>query len=191
LTQLDVNSTAVHVIIITMVMGLGMGNVMAPCTDSIMGSLPRAKAGVGSAVNDTTRQFGGALGIAVYGSVLASRYADHVTSRLGDALPGPLLAQVKDSVGSALNATQTPAGRPFGVQIVEASRRSFVDGMHTAVLLAMAVLLVAAAIVFRFLPARATDEEPQPLEVVPLGIGPVDVTPADVAADLAEAVEGS
>jgi hypothetical protein len=154
-----------------------------------MGSLPRAKAGVGSAVNDTTRQFGGALGIAVYGSVLASRYADHVGSRLGDALPVPLLAQVRDSVGSALNATQTPAGRPFAAQIVDASRHSFVDGMHTAVLLAMAVLLVAAGIVLRFLPARATDEEPLPLDVVPVGIGPVDVTPADIAADLAETVD--
>jgi EmrB/QacA subfamily drug resistance transporter len=189
LTRLDVSSTAWQVIVITMVMGLGMGNVMAPCTDSIMGALPRAKAGVGSAVNDTTRQFGGALGIAVYGSVLASRYADHVTTRLGGILPGPLLAEVKDSVGSALNATQKPSGQPFAAQIIDASRRSFVDGMHTAVLLAMAVLLLAAAIVYRFLPARATDEEPHPLDVVPVGLTAVDVTPADVAADLAEAIE--
>jgi EmrB/QacA subfamily drug resistance transporter len=191
LTQLDVDSSTLQVIVITVVMGLGMGNVMAPCTDSIMGSLPRAKAGVGSAVNDTTRQFGGALGIAVYGSVLASRYADHVSTRLGDSLPGPLLAQVKDSVGSAFNVTQTAGGRPFAAQIIDASRRSFVDGMHTAVLLAMGVLLIAAAIVFRYLPARATDEEPQPLDVVPVGIGPVDVTTADLAGDLAEAIEHS
>jgi Na+/melibiose symporter-like transporter len=188
LTRLDVNSTALQVIIVTMVMGLGMGNVMAPCTDSIMGSLPRAKAGVGSAVNDTTRQFGGALGVAVYGSVLASRYADHVASRLGGIVSGSLLADVKDSVGSALNATQKPAGQPFASQIIDASRRSFVDGMHTAVLLAMVVLLVAAAIVVRFLPARATEGE-HPLDVVPVGIAPVDVTTADVAADLAEAIE--
>jgi len=190
LTQLDVNSTALHVIVITVVMGLGMGNVMAPCTDSIMGALPRSKAGVGSAVNDTTRQFGGALGIAVYGSVLASRYSDHVGARLGDALPGPLLDQVRDSVGSALNAAQTPAGQSFAGQIVDASRRSFVDGMHTAVLLAMTVLLVAAAIVFRYLPARATDEE-HPLDAVPRGVGPVDVTTAPVTADLAEAVDSA
>jgi EmrB/QacA subfamily drug resistance transporter len=189
LGRLDVNSAALHVIIITMVMGLGMGNVMAPCTDSIMGALPRAKAGVGSAVNDTTRQFGGALGIAVYGSVLASRYASHVTTRLGGVLPGPLLAEVKDSVGSALNAAQKPAGQPFAAQIIDASRRSFVDGMHTAVLIAMGVLLVAAAIVLRFLPARATDEEAQPLDVATVGVGPVDVVPLAEATDLAEAIE--
>ena len=50
-----------------MIMAVGMGLTMAPATESVMGSLPRAKAGVGSAVNDTTRQVGGALGVAVIG----------------------------------------------------------------------------------------------------------------------------
>jgi hypothetical protein len=100
-----------------------------------------------------------------------------------------LLVSVKDSVGSALNATQSAAGQPFARDIADVSRQSFVDGMHTAVWLAMAVLLVAAAIVLRFLPARATDEEPQPLAAVPVGVGPVEVSPLDVAADLAEAVD--
>src|SRR3546814_2612045 len=62
---LDAGSDMLHVILIGMVLGLGMTNIMAPATDSIMGSLPRAKAGVGSAVNDTTRQVGGAVGVAV------------------------------------------------------------------------------------------------------------------------------
>ena len=65
------------VIGVTMLMGLGMANVLAPCTDSIMGSLPRAKAGVGSAVNDTTRQMGGAVGVAVFGSLMASHFHTH------------------------------------------------------------------------------------------------------------------
>jgi EmrB/QacA subfamily drug resistance transporter len=189
LTQLSVSSSAWQVIVITMVMGLGMGNVMAPCTDSIMGALPRAKAGVGSAVNDTTRQFGGALGIAVYGSVLASRYADHVTTRLGGILPSSVLAEVKDSVGGALNVTQKPEGQPFAAQIIDASRRSFVDGMHTAVVIAMVVLLIAAGIVYRYLPARAASDEPHPLDVVPVGVGPADLAPSAEATDLAEAIE--
>ena len=53
----------------------GMGLAMAPATDSIMGSLPREKAGVGSAVNDTTREVGGALGVAILGSILAASYS--------------------------------------------------------------------------------------------------------------------
>ncbi len=168
LTTLDVSSSALQVIFITCVMGLGMGNVMAPCTDSIMGSLPRSRAGVGSAVNDTTRQFGGAIGIAVFGSVLASRYATHVGERLGGVLPGDLLAPVKDSVGSALNVAQTStSARPFAPQIIDASRQSFVDGMHTAVVIAMFVLLLAAAIVIRWLPARARDDDDAPVVAVP------------------------
>ena len=65
-----------------MLMAAGMGLTMAPATESIMGALPRAKAGVGSAVNDTTRQVGGALGVAVVGSVLASAYSNQVAEFL-------------------------------------------------------------------------------------------------------------
>ena len=70
-----------------MLMAAGMGLVMAPATDSIMGSLPLGKAGVGSAVNDTTRQVGGALGVAIIGSVMSSVYQDRVASRLGGYAP--------------------------------------------------------------------------------------------------------
>jgi EmrB/QacA subfamily drug resistance transporter len=79
-TTLQPDSSALHIIGVTMLMGLGMANVMAPCTDSIMGSLPRAKAGVGSAVNDTTRQMGGAVGVAVFGSIIASHFTSEVTT---------------------------------------------------------------------------------------------------------------
>ena len=125
-----------------------------------MGSLPRAKAGVGSAVNDTTRQFGGALGVAVYGSLLASRYTDHVAGRLSGHIPDALLGPVKDSIAGAIGVARTvPGAQPFAGQIVSDARTSFVLGMHTAALVAMGVLLVAAAIVFRWLPHRARDEE--------------------------------
>ena len=77
---------------VTIVMGLGMGNVMAPATDSIMGSLPRSKAGVGSAMNDTTRQVGGAVGVAVLGSILTSRYSSQILTELGGKVPPALAA---------------------------------------------------------------------------------------------------
>src|SRR5205814_8459908 len=83
----------------------GMGWVMAPATESIMGSLPPAKAGVGSAMNDTTRQFGGALGVAVIGSVLATAYRPAVTSRLRTlGVTQDVIDGAKDSVGGALRA---------------------------------------------------------------------------------------
>ena len=79
-------------------LAIGMGLVMAPATESIMGSLPRAKAGVGSAMNDTTRQVGGALGVAVVGSVMLSTYggelrdaitSSHLPVSSGSRLAGP------------------------------------------------------------------------------------------------------
>ena len=65
-------------------MAVGMGLTMAPATESVMGALPRDKAGVGSAVNDTTRQMGGALGVAIIGSVVSSIYASRVADVAGD-----------------------------------------------------------------------------------------------------------
>jgi Na+/melibiose symporter-like transporter len=189
ISTLGVHSSSLQVIACTMVMGLGMGNVMAPATDSIMGSLPRSKAGVGSAVNDTTRQFGGAMGVAVFGSLLVSRYADHLGSRLSGKIPAPLLDQAKESVGSALRVARTvPEAKPFAPQLIDAARESFISGLHFAAWIAIVVLLLAAGLVARFLPARATDEE-HPLDAVPVGVGPVDVLPAAEGADLAEAIE--
>jgi predicted MFS family arabinose efflux permease len=68
--------------------GTGIGLAMAPATDSVMGSLPLAKASVGSAMNDTARLVGGALGIAVLGTVLSEVYRDHVAAATG-TLPAP------------------------------------------------------------------------------------------------------
>ena len=107
----DRHRSAVRVIAVTVLMGVGMANVMAPATESIMGSLPRAKAGVGSAVNDTTRQVGGAVGVAVLGSILASAFRPKVGDLLRGTVPGSLLAKVEDSLGSALGvARDVPAG---------------------------------------------------------------------------------
>jgi len=160
-TTLQPNSSVLHVIVITMVMGAGMANVMAPCTDSIMGSLPRAKAGVGSAVNDTTRQMGGAVGVAVFGSIMASHFRGSISSKLGGALPPELFAQVKDNVGHAIGvARQGGPVRPFATQIVRAAQDSFVSGLHIVGLVAAGVTLLAALGVALFLPARARDDEP-------------------------------
>jgi hypothetical protein len=159
---LQPDSSTIQVILVTCALGLGMGNVMAPATDSIMGSLPRAKAGVGSAVNDTTRQVGGAFGVAVLGSILSSQYASHFTSRVPDGVPAQAVDAAKDSVGAALGvANQLPAQlQHLAPGLVDAAKSSFVDGFHLAALIAAVLVFIAAIGVLRFLPARATDEEP-------------------------------
>jgi Na+/melibiose symporter-like transporter len=117
-------------------MGLGMGLAMAPATDSVMGSLPLEKASVGSAMNDTTRMVGGALGVAVLGSILQSGYESHV------AESAPAVA--RDSLGGALHVG--------GAQLVDNARSAFVSGMSTASLVAAAIAFAGAIIAFVALP---------------------------------------
>ena len=90
------------------VMAVGMGMTMAPATESVMGSLPREKAGVGSAVNDTTRQVGGALGVAVIGSVVSSIYASNVDERRQPASASPAATSRRRGRRSAGHSRSAP-----------------------------------------------------------------------------------
>jgi EmrB/QacA subfamily drug resistance transporter len=156
---LNANSSTIVVILVTMLLGLGMANIMAPATDSIMGSLPRAKAGVGSAVNDTTRQMGGAVGVAVLGSLLASRYSSSISGKLEHVVPTGIFDLVNNNVGQAVGvAHQNLAARAWGTQIIDAASSSFVSGMHVAFTVAACVTTIAAIGVYKFLPARHRDE---------------------------------
>jgi EmrB/QacA subfamily drug resistance transporter len=173
--QLQADSSTLQVILSTMLLGVGMANVMAPATDSIMGSLPRAKAGVGSAMNDTTRQVGGALGVAILGSILSSRYGARIT----ELLPGAsdqVIAQTKDNVGEALAFSRTQGDGRLATQISDAAKDAFVHGLHTSTVVAAAVILIAVVGVILWLPARHRDEvvteaEPVPVEAMAGGGG--------------------
>ncbi len=144
-------------------LALGMGLVMAPATESIMGSLPRAKAGVGSAMNDTTRQVGGALGVAVVGSVMLSTYG----GRVGDAITGShlpvsenLVSQARQDLSTALGiATNKHVPAAVSHHLVTEINQAFVSGMHHGVLFAAAATFIGAIVVFRYLPARGTNVE--------------------------------
>src|SRR5438876_7421099 len=94
--------------------GTGMGFTSAPATEAIMGVVPKAKAGVGSAVNDATRLLGGTLGVAIIGSVYASLYTSRLTSSLPARLPATVDRTAHASVGGALTVAGklTHAGHP-------------------------------------------------------------------------------
>ncbi|MDQ3304785.1 MAG: MFS transporter, partial [Actinomycetota bacterium] len=137
-----------------LVLSLGISLTMAPATESVMGSLPPAKAGVGSAVNDTTRELGGALGVAVLGSLLASGYA----STLGDSLrnvpvPAEAVGVARESLGAALQVAGTVGGE-VGDVVALAARTAFVDAMGTGTMVAAGVALVGAVVAAVFLPGR-------------------------------------
>jgi EmrB/QacA subfamily drug resistance transporter len=160
------DSSAYWVVAVTALSAFGMAHVVAPATDSIMGSLPRAKAGVGSAMNDTTRQVGGAVGVALLGSILASAFRPKVQDLLLGHVPGSLLAKIEDSLGSALGVARgTPSAKPFAGRIVDAAQTSFVHGMHAAVLVAAVVAVIGGIATLIWLPARARTH-PDDIDVV-------------------------
>jgi EmrB/QacA subfamily drug resistance transporter len=137
--------------------GIGMGLIMAPATESIMGSLPKAKAGVGSAVNDTTRQTGGALGVAVVGSVFAWTY--HRVITVPANLPGDAPAMVHDSIGKALDAVrqyQLPVD--VAIKVHDSASDAFFRGMQVAAWVGTVVALGAVFVAYKWLPARAEQE---------------------------------
>jgi EmrB/QacA subfamily drug resistance transporter len=153
-----ITATSPYVLVMSMfcVMSVGMAMTMAPATESVMGSLPRAKAGVGSAVNDTTRQVGGALGVAVIGSVVSSVYVHHINDVAGRfGLSGAALDTARDSLGGALQVGQGLG--TAGASFTTAVKDSFVDALSTGLRLSTVVILFAAFVAWRFLPARAHD----------------------------------
>ncbi|MHB8859948.1 MAG: MFS transporter [Thermoleophilia bacterium] len=131
-------------------MAFGVSNTMAPSTDAVMGAVPLAKAGVGSAMNDTTRQVGGALGVAILGSILNTIYASHMAVNVA-GLPPQASGPAQDSVGAAVEIG-AQIGGPQGQSLADAARNAFVNGMHVTFLVAAAVALVASILVYRLMP---------------------------------------
>ncbi|MBO1336468.1 MFS transporter [Streptomyces sp. VRA16 Mangrove soil] len=101
LTRVDASSTYGDFVLPLVILGLAIGLALSPCTDAIMGSFPESELGVGGAVNDTSLELGGSLGIAILGSVLAGSYSSHLADAVsGTKLPGDALATAQDSVGA-------------------------------------------------------------------------------------------
>ncbi|MEU1376383.1 MFS transporter [Streptomyces triculaminicus] len=134
--------------------GAAMAHITPPATVSIMQSLPREKAGSGSAVNNTFRQIGGALGVAVLGSVLSTVYRDGVSDRLA-AVPG-LSEEARHEAGESIEATLTVARGlgPAGRELVGPAHDAFIHAMHVTVLGASAFALLGALVAVLFLPAK-------------------------------------
>jgi hypothetical protein len=110
---------------------------------------------------------GGAIGVAVFGSLLASRFSSTMTHEIGGTVPASLLAQVTNNVGQAVAvATQAAPARPFSGLIIAAAKDSFVSGLHLIGVIAAGITLIAAIGVARFLPARAGGEAEQDVTTV-------------------------
>jgi hypothetical protein len=129
--------------------GLGAGIAMPAATELIMSTLPPERAGVGSAVNDTVREVGGALGVAVIGSIAASAYSSNLQGQV-DGLPAELQAVATDNIGAALEV----AGRlgADGTELAAAARDAFVTSMSSSLWAGVALATVAAVVAWARLP---------------------------------------
>ena len=151
ISTVAVDASYATVIVPQMVlMGLGMGFISTPATESILLVLPPARAGVGSAVNDATRELGGTLGVAVVGSVFSSVYAGHLAEGAWSRMPAGVLEQAQDSVGAA---TSIAAGQP---QLAQALQDAFMTGLHTSSLVVGLLCIVGAVVGAVALPGRVT-----------------------------------
>ncbi|MBB5116888.1 MFS transporter [Streptomyces eurocidicus] len=180
LTRVDANSTYDDFLVPLMILGLAIGLSLSPCTNAIMGSFPETQLGVGGAVNSTSIELGGSLGIAILGTVLAKTYSSNLADAAaevaaggGPKLPEKALGAAQDSVGAGLYVAeevgkQVAAGAApkigaekaaqLGAQqaqtVVEAVHKAFADSVaHTSVIGAV-VLGIGTVVVTLLLPRR-------------------------------------
>lgn len=159
-SQLQVDSPYWYFVLGLAFFGLGMGLAGTPATTAITGSLSMAKQGVASAWNDTSRELGSALGIAILGSLLNQGYRDG----MADAVAG-LPPAIGERVLGSVAFTAAPELAQFGEmgqRLVEQGRQAFVGGVGDALLLGSAILIVAAVGVFALAPRSGARGTPGP-----------------------------
>jgi Na+/melibiose symporter-like transporter len=150
LSFLKVDTSFLYVLCCMLLLVSGIALTMSPMTAAIMSAVPPRRAGAGSAMNDATRELGAALGVAVLGSVAASRYSAGISGAIAHLSPADQAA-ARTSLGGAL---QTAARLPkdVGARLISDADHAFVSGVHFAALTGSILAACAALLVLRFLP---------------------------------------
>jgi EmrB/QacA subfamily drug resistance transporter len=153
----EANSSYFGPVIGSMVlMACGLALVTSPSSESVMGSLPRDMAGVGSAINDTSREVGGTLGVAIIGSIFATTYGPKIVESLTPLqLPSPIIDSAKDSVGAAIGIAEGLGDPSLSETVREIASSSFLNGFQAACIAVGLVAILGSVLAWRFLPARA------------------------------------
>lgn len=148
---IEVDTPVWILLVVFFAFGFGMGNVIAPGSTVMQNVLPLARAGAGSAVQNTVRQVGGALGVAVIGTVLATQYAQNLTAVLPATFPGPAAEAAKQSLVATDVILDQAAGQGIPASAVEGLRASafdaFLQAAHLATLISLIIAVIAAVIV--------------------------------------------
>jgi EmrB/QacA subfamily drug resistance transporter len=156
LSFLPADPSYLHVLIGMGIMATGMGLAMSPTTDLLMSAVPRTKAGMGSATNDTTRELGGALGVAVLGSIIASRFASELAPAVS-ALPDGPRGAAESSLGGAVMVASQLGGQQ-GEALLQAASAAWMSGLELAMVAGAIIVAGAALLAFVAMPDRAHDD---------------------------------
>ncbi|WP_457149347.1 MFS transporter [Mycobacterium sp. URHB0021] len=151
LQRLGLHSSYVELAWPLLVLSTGIGLCTAPATTAIMGATPDEKQGVASAVNDTARELGAALGFAVAGSMLAAQYARNLTPTLL-SFPEPLRGPVSDSLAKSIEVSHRLG--PQGADLADVSRTAFLNAMHSSLYVLAGIVAVAAVGIGLWSPGR-------------------------------------
>jgi predicted MFS family arabinose efflux permease len=158
------DTTYGDVVLGLLLIGLGAGLMLPTATNSVIGSVPQGDSGMGSASNTVALQVGGALGVAVIGSVMLTRYQGHMVSALvGRHVPQSVAQIIFGSLGAAL-AVAAHVGGSTGVELAGAARTAFMSGNEVALAVGAIVALAAAVLVLVALPSQASPAPPSSAE---------------------------
>ncbi len=150
-----VDVTYANFAIASCIVSLGIGFTMAPATNSIMGSIPVDQSGVGSALNNTTRQIGGALGVAVLGTMLNSTYIARIDAVKWPAqLPAQAIETIRNSIQGAHIVAQSIPSPQLSQMIINQSNEAFTSGTEHALVIAAIIMAVSAVVTLFILPSR-------------------------------------
>lgn len=185
MTRLDAASTTLEVAAMLFLFGVSGGLGLTPLTDTLMAAVPVDDAGIGSAVNDVSRELGGALGIALIGSIVNGRYRSNVEAELAGQ-PPEVVEAAREGIGvAAVTASQLPAD--VAAVVTAGANEAFIDAIGTGLLISVAFLVAAAAISLVMLPNRMRTSQAVSVETREAGV--VEATPSGVLAGSAVAVK--
>ncbi|NDA78455.1 MAG: DHA2 family efflux MFS transporter permease subunit [Actinobacteria bacterium] len=153
-SRFEVDTTYFGTVVASMVlMAMGLSLVTSPASESVMGSLPRDMAGVGSAINDTGREVGGTLGVAIIGSIFATTYGPRIVELLTPLqLPEAAVSAAEESVGAAFAVAEKVGDPSLSGSIQGMASSSFLEGFQAACTTVGIVAICGALLAFRFLP---------------------------------------
>jgi MFS transporter, DHA2 family, multidrug resistance protein len=160
-SRFEVDTTYFGTVVASMVlMAMGLSLVTSPASESVMGSLPRDMAGVGSAINDTGREVGGTLGVAIIGSIFATTYGPRIVELLTPLqLPEAAVSAAEESVGAAFAVAEKVGDPSLSGSIRSIASSSFLEGFRAACTTVGIVAICGALLAFRFLPTRTATPE--------------------------------